>query len=103
MSDDINENITITGESSGAITALDGAMSSVGQFDGSPESRRDERGDLGQEPGIPARRAVAFPHVAARLGDLDPAVPVALCGDGIGIAGEQVRVISSSHCCTPRR
>ena len=33
MSDDINENITITGESSGAITALDGAIGSVGRFD----------------------------------------------------------------------
>jgi hypothetical protein len=33
MSDDINENITITGESSGAITALDNAVTSVGRFD----------------------------------------------------------------------
>lgn len=41
MSDDINENITITGESSGAITALDGAINSVGRFDDKVKSLGD--------------------------------------------------------------
>ena len=41
MSDDINENITITGESSGAITALDGAINSVGRFDDRVKSLGD--------------------------------------------------------------
>lgn len=41
MDDDINENITITGESSGAITALDGAINSVGRFDEKVKSLGD--------------------------------------------------------------